>query len=100
MKNLALNINALNFTGSKYETLAMINETFHNDSYKKSAFRGLQFDEVICTYGFTDLSLLDLLKTLKNVIGEDTCGFKYGNTYYKYVNGLVSSTAPEDVVII
>ena len=63
-KKLDLNFYALDFTGSKYQALAEINETFYNDSYKKSAFCGLAFDEVIATHGSTDKSLLDIIKTL------------------------------------
>ena len=100
MKKLALNINALEFTASKYETLAMLNETFHNDSYKKSAFRGLEFDEVICTYGSTNLSLLEVIKTLQRVTPDGHVGFMYGKTFYKYIKGVVSSTSQENVVVI
>ena len=100
MRKLALNINALEFTASKYETLAMLNETFHNDSYKKSAFRELQFDEVICTYGSTDLSLLEVIKKLQEVTPYGHVGFMYGKAFYKYIKGIVSGTSPENVVVI
>ena len=69
-KKLDLNFYALDFTGSKYQALAQINETFYNDSYKKSAFCGLAFDEVIATHGSTDKSLLDIIKTLTEACYE------------------------------
>jgi len=91
-KKLDLNFYALDFTGSKYEALAEINETFYNDSYKKSAFCGLAFDEVIATHGSTDKSLLDVIKTLTEAYSfTDKVTFKYDGKVYEFERGLIQS---------
>jgi len=91
-KKLDLNFYALDFTCSKYEALAEINETFYNDSYKKSAFCGLPFDEVIATHGSTDKSLLDIIKTLTEAYSfTDKVNFKYDGKVYEFEKGLIQS---------
>ena len=91
-KKLEFNFYALDFTGSKYEALAEINETFYNDSYKKSAFCGLAFDEVIATHGSTDKSLLDVIKTLTEAYSfTDKVTFKYDGKVYEFERGLIQS---------
>lgn len=89
-KKLDLNFYALDFTSSKYDALAQINETFYNDSYKKSAFCGLPFDEVIATHGSTDKSLLDVIKTLTEAYSfTDKVNFKYDGNCYEFEKGLI-----------
>jgi len=91
-KKLDLNFYALDFTCSKYEALAQINETFYNNSYKKSAFCGLAFDEVIATHGSTDKSLLDIIKTLTEAYSfTDKVTFKYDGKVYEFERGLIQS---------
>jgi len=89
-KKLDFNFYALDFTCSKYEALAEINETFYNDSYKKSAFCGLPFDEVIATHGSTDKSLLDIIKTLTEAYSfTDKVNFKYDGKCYEFEKGMI-----------
>lgn len=91
-KKLDFNFYALDFTCSKYEALAEINETFYNDSYKKSAFCGLPFDEVIATHGSTDKSLLDVIKTLTEAYSfTDKVNFKYDGKVYEFEKGLIQT---------
>ena len=91
-KKLDLNFYALDFTCSKYEALAKINETFYNDSYKKSAFCGLPFDEVIATHGSTDKSLLQIIKTLTEAYSfTDKVNFKYDGKVYEFEKGMIQS---------
>ena len=100
MKKLDLNFYALEFTENKYQALAKINETFYNDSYKKSAFYGPSFDEVIVTHGSTDLRFLEVLKILSEAYADHECTFKYGNTTYISKKGVVSQTKPEEIILI
>ena len=91
-KKLDLNFYALDFTCSKYEALAQINETFYNDSYKKSAFCGLAFDEVIATHGSTDKSLLDIIKTLNEAYSfTDKVNFQFDGKCYEFEKGMIQS---------
>jgi len=91
-KKLDFNFYALDFTCSKYEALAGINETFYNDSYKKSAFCGLPFDEVIATHGSTDKSLLDIIKTLTEAYSfTDKVTFKYDGKCYEFEKGMIQT---------
>ena len=91
-KKLDFNFYALDFTCSKYEALAEINETFYNDSYKKSAFCGLPFDEVIATHGSTDKSLLDVIKTLTEAYSfTDKVNFKYDGKVYEFEKGMIQT---------
>ena len=91
-KKLDFNFYALDFTCSKYEALSQINETFYNDSYKKSAFCGLPFDEVIATHGSTDKSLLDVIKTLTEAYSfTDKVAFKYDGKVYEFEKGMIQS---------
>jgi len=89
-KKLDFNFYALDFTCSKYEALAEINQTFYNDSYKKSAFCGLPFDEVIATHGSTDKSLLDVIKTLTEAYSfTDKVTFKFDGKVYEFEKGMI-----------
>jgi len=97
---LDLNFFALEFTQSNYEALALIQETFYNDSYKKSAFMGLKFDEVIVTHGTTNLRFLQVLKILSNQFKEFEVRFKYGSTTYFSDKGVVSQAGPEEITLI
>ena len=91
-KKLDFNFYALDFTCSKYDALAQINETFYNESYKKSAFCGLPFDEVIATHGSTDKSLLDVIKTLTEAYSfTDKVTFKYDGKVYEFEKGLIQA---------
>ena len=99
-KKLDLNFYALEFTQSKYEALALIQETFYNDSYKKSAFRGLEFDEVIITHGSTSLRFLQVLKILSETFKEFEVRFRYGNTTYFSDKGVISQAEPEAITLI
>jgi len=100
-KKLDLNFYALDFTSSKYDALAQINETFYNDSYKKSAFCGLAFDEVIATHGSTDKSLLDVIKTLTEAYSfTDKVNFQYDGKCYEFEKGMIQSREDHFVHLI
>ena len=100
-KKLDLNFYALDFTASKYDALAQINETFYNDSYKKSAFCGLAFDEVIATHGSTDKSLVNVIKTLTEAYSfTDKVYFKYDGKCYEFNKGMVQSREDHFVHLI
>ena len=99
-KKLDFNFYALEFTQSKYEGLALIQDTFYNDSYKKSAFKGLGFDEVIVTHGSTNLRFLQVVKILSETFKEFEVRFKYGNTTYFSDKGVISQAEPEYITLI
>ncbi len=99
-KKLEFNFLALEFTQSKYEALALIQDTFYNDSYKKSAFRGLGVDEVIVTHGSTNLRFLQVIKILSETFKEFKIRFKYGSTTYFSDKGIVSQAGPEAITLI
>ena len=100
-KKLDLNFYALDFTASKYDALAQINETFYNDSYKKSSFCGLAFDEVIATHGSTDKSLVNVIKTLTEAYSfTDKVYFKYDGKSYEFNKGMVQSREDHFVHLI
>ncbi len=100
MRKLDLNFYALEFTENKYQALAKINETFYNDSYKKSGFYGPSFDEVICTHGSTNLRLLEVTRMLSEAYADHECLFKYGNTTYISKKGVISQAEPEEIILI
>lgn len=99
-KKLDLNFHALDFTQSKYEALALIQDAFYNDSYKKSAFKGLGVDEVIVTHGSTNLRFLQVLRILSETFKYCEVRFKYGNTTYFSHKGVVSQAGPEAITLI
>jgi hypothetical protein len=99
-KKLDLNFFALEFTESKYQALARINEAFYNDSYKKSAFLGLSYDEVIVTHGSTNLKLLEVIKMLSTDLKEFECRFRYNGTTYLSNKGTVSKVEPDAITLI
>ena len=100
-KKLDFNFYALDFTASKYDALAQINETFYNESYKKSAFCGLAFDEVIATHGSTDKSLVNVIKTLTEAYSfTDKVYFKYDGKCYEFNKGMVQSREDHFVHLI
>ncbi len=99
-KKLDFNFHALEFTQSKYEALSLIQDTFYNDSYKKSAFKGLGFDEVIVTHGSTSLRFLQVLKILSETFKEFNVRFKYGSTAYFSDKGVISQAGPESITLI
>ena len=100
-KKLDLNFFALDFTCSKYDALAEINQTFYNDSYKKSAFCGLPFDEVIATHGSTDKTLLEVIKKLTEAYSfTDKVNFKYDGKCYEFQKGLIQQTDKNHIELI
>ena len=97
---LDLNFFALEFTQSKYEALALIQDTFYNNNYKKSAFKGLSFDEVIVTHGSTNLRFLEVIKILSQQFKKFEVRFRYGSTTYFSDKGVVSQAEPEAITLI